>query len=332
MQRTEDWTDELRQALRTAEDLAAAELIPKNAVDNYRPVIEKYRLLLPRYYASLIDKGDPACPIRLQAIPSPCELTNRLPESKRDPLSDLAFKPASRMTTRYQDRALLQLTPSCPMYCRFCFRKGLLTGHEESLFDGSLEDAIAYIERHTELEEIILSGGDPLMVHDSELSAVLTQLENISHLRRVRIHTRVPVTLPNRITEALAQILSATRFPLVLVTHFNHPKELTVQSTLACKRLRAQGLSLFNQSVLLKGVNDRVETLCLLSKGLFEIGVIPYYLHHPDPASGTEHFLVPAAEGLRIFESLRQMLPGYLTPRYVIDIVGSPYKVPVTER
>jgi lysine 2,3-aminomutase len=214
------------------------------------------------------------------------------------------------------------------MYCRFCFRKTLLNAESDAFFEGGLTESLDYLRQHTEIEEVILSGGDPLMVSDENLKWTLRQLAALPSIERVRIHSRVPVTFPERITPELVDALD-TQKPIVLVTHFNHPKELTNSCRSAIAHIKARGLTVLNQSVLLKRVNDKVETLKQLMVGLFEMGVLPYYLHHPDQAAGTAHFQLSQTEGLTIYEELKKCLPGYLVPRYVVDTGDALYKIDV---
>jgi len=321
-----DWKTELKQSLRTASDLYDAGFISKKELNEYRPLLDRYRFLLPRYYAGLIDKKDPECPIRLQAIPLLKEL-ERHANFTPDPLGDLQHQPASRITHRYQNRVLIHLTSNCSMYCRYCFRKSLLNDLSNGLFSGVPEEAIGYVRQRPEIQEVIFSGGDPLMLSDTSLENILQALSKCSQLRRIRLHTRVPVTFPARITTDLVQTLSRSAYPIVVVTHFNHPKEFTPDSFEACRKLRSEGrILLLNQSVLLKDVNNKVSTLESVSHRLFEFGILPYYLHHPDRAEGTRHFFLSPEEGIEILKALREKLPGYLVPRYVIDVVGFPYK------
>lgn len=329
---TSAWKIEYRQALRTPRDLVAAGLIPEAEADAYSQVLDRYALFLPKYYAGLIEKGNPACPIRLQAVPDLKELSDdvRLApaqpaarthdrEVSGDPLGDKAHRPVSRITHRYQGRALLHLTVNCPMYCRYCFRKSLLNEDAGEFFDGGLEEALGYLAARNDLEEVILSGGDPLMVSDSLLAQLFEKFAAIDHLKRIRIHTRAPVTMPSRIDADLMAVFAAAKLPIVVVTHFNHPRELTEQSRAACGLLKVSTQALLNQSVLLERVNDDVATLKALMQGLFEAGVLPYYLHQLDRAKGTMHFEVPEPRGKEIFEQLKSALPGYLVPRYVVD-------------
>ena len=324
------WTKELSLAYRTPQDLFDAGLINKEDVPSLTPILKRYQFLLPRYYAKLIDRTDPHCPIRLQAIPSAQEAA-QAPEWEQDPLSDLHHQPAPHVTHRYRDRALIHLTPNCSMYCRYCFRKTLLNDLKADLFGGEISSAILYLRDHSEIREVIFSGGDPLMSPDKTLSKVLAEINQIPSVKRVRFHTRVPVTFPNRITEDLLSSLSVFSGKKILVTHFNHPRELTPESINACRKL-SSALVLLNQSVLLKGVNDKVEVLEKLSGELFETGILPYYLHHPDQSQGTQHFDVSRAQGLEIYRSLKSRISGYLVPRYVVDEVGRPYKKDVCDQ
>jgi len=317
--------------LHSAQDLFREGFIQENQVPAYEKLLAQYRFRLPRYYASLIDKADPNCPIRRQAIPSLEETISALPGWTGDPLKDLDHRPANRLTHRYPNRALIHLTASCSMYCRYCFRKTLLNEKSSDFLDGEWKQAVEYIEKHKAIEEVIFSGGDPLMVSDAQLAMALGQLRAIPHLRRVRFHSRVPVTFPMRVTEELAEVLASSDMPTVLVTHFNHPKELTEQSEEACLKLQEKGIMVLNQSVLLRGVNDNAEVLIELSQRLFEWEILPYYLHHPDHAAGTESFEVSQEEGALIEEQMRRRLPGYLVPRYVVDLADGNYKRPVRE-
>lgn len=319
------WQDALRTALRTAEDLVKEGYIHEEERPAYEHVLKRYRFLLPRYFASLINKEDPNCPIRLQAIPDLRE--DHADDWSSDPLDDLGHQPEVKLTHRYRHRLLIHLTPNCTMYCRYCFRKSLLNELSTEMFNGSHRRALDYIAEHQDVEEVIFSGGDPFLAAPAVLEEVLRYLGRTPHIRRVRYHTRVPVTLPMRVTKSLAELLVKSGKPTVVVTHFNHPREITAESRAACELLKQQGITLLNQSVLLRKVNDNVATLESLNMGLFDIGILPYYLHHPDRATGTRHFSMDGERGLRLWKELKERLPGYLVPRYVIDVVGMPYKV-----
>lgn len=324
------WPSELAHSLCSARQLADAGLLAEQDVPAMDALLARYKLRLPRYYAGLIDRADPDCPIRRQAIPSLAEGTDR-PDLVPDPLADLAHQPAPRITHRYEDRALLHLTSNCSMYCRYCFRKSLLNELAADLFGGELRAALEYLGAHPEIREVILSGGDPLLARDAVLDEAIAALSAMPHLKRLRIHTRVPVTFPVRLTAPLARALTRHRLPVVIVTHFNHPREVTPESRAACGRLREAGTTLLNQSVLLRGVNDDADTLAALSEALFTAGILPYYLHHPDRAAGTGHFDVSRERGLALHRALRTRLSGYLVPRYVVDLPGRPYKANVAE-
>lgn len=318
------WEQELSKAYRNFDELVEAGLLTAGQAADARLTAQKYQFLLPRYYASLIDKNDPNCPIRLQAIPHISELSTGKREFA-DPLQDLKHQPAQRITHRYGNRVLLHLTPNCSMYCRFCFRKSLLNELKTDMFSGGFNVALRYIEKEAKIEEVIFSGGDPFMVGEEVVKGVLNELEKISHLKRVRFHTRVPVTLPARVTPAFAEALGSSRFSPVVVTHFNHPREITRESAEAISLLKKTTF-LLNQSVLLNRVNNNSDVLVELSQKLFEIGVLPYYLHQMDSSEGTQSFQVDMKEGKRIWDEMKRRLPGYLVPRYVVDIVGDPYK------
>jgi lysine 2,3-aminomutase len=303
-----------------------------------RGIGERFRVRVPRYYAALINSAEgERCPIRLQAIPALGEEDPALPEWARewssraygrptpwhaDPIGDLERLEAPRLTHRYENRAILHLSSACALYCRFCFRKSHLNDSERALYAGSLEPALEYLAAHPGIRELILTGGDPLSVPDAWLGRLLDRLEGLSSLTHVRIHSRMPVTLPSRLTAGLAAILSGRRFVVSLVAHFNHPRELTREASRAAARLRAAGVPLYNQSVLLSGVNDDAATLAELFQGLYERGVAPFYLHHPDWTPGTFQFRVSIERGRALMRALSGRVSGPALPRYVLDIPG----------
>lgn len=322
---TIDWKAELRTALRTAAQLVEHGFIPASEQAQYERLLQRFPLVLPLYYANLIDRSNPACPIRLQAIPQLQE-AEEASDMKADPLEDLAHRPAPRITHRYPNRALLHLTPNCSMNCRYCFRKSLLNESREDFFEGDLPESLRYLQITPQIEEVIFSGGDPFLANESTLGSTLRALHAFPHVKRVRFHSRVPVTLPMRVTACFSELLMAHGKTSVVVTHFNHPRELTSQASEALRNLKSASHTLLNQSVLLQGVNDSVEVLKQLSERLFEEGVLPYYLHHPDRALGTKHFDVSTEVGRGIHRALRCELPGYLVPRYVVDDPSFAYK------
>ncbi len=289
----------------------------------------RFKTLVPRYYLGLIDPNDPNDPIAKMAFPAPEEAT-QTPSALRDPIGDLARQAAPRLTHRYKDRALLHVTNLCPMYCRFCFRKNLMNEREELLYKGAFEAAFAYLAAHPEIEEVILTGGDPWMLSDEKLSALVDGvIAARPELKRLRFHSRMPVTLPARITEGLLQAVKRRGLRTIVVTHFNHPRELSPDAKAGLEELLSAGLTVLNQTVLLKGVNDRVEVLRELFLGLGNEGVLPYYLHHCDLVAGAEHFRTSIAEGRKLWTGLRGTLPGYMIPEYVLDTPGGWGKIPI---
>lgn len=320
-----DWQSEMRNAYRSVEDLEKAGYLSTKEAAQLKEVGKLYSILLTPYFASLIDKNNPLCPIRLQSIPQ-IEEWEESQELKADPLTDLKHQPAPKITHRYPNRALLHLTTLCSMYCRYCFRKSLLNDLKEDFLNGEITKSFEYLEAHKEIEEVILSGGDPLMVSDANLFEVLNKLSHMAHIKRLRIHTRVPVTCPMRVTEELISKLKQIQKPLVFVLHFNHPKEITKEVVNAIEKLKTATSFLFNQSVLLPQINDDADVLKKLSETLFDLGITPYYLHHPDKARGTKHYQLGKQKGLEIYDALKKKMPGYLVPRYVIDNPDLPYK------
>ncbi len=291
-------------------------------------VEERYRTLVPAYYASLINPNDPHDPIARMALPSAEELIAGA--GMRDPIGDLARQAAPRLTHRYRDRALLHTTNLCPMYCRFCFRKNLMNEREEELYSGDFEAAFQYLEQHPEVTELIFTGGDPWMLSDEKIGALVDRAARVASLRSFRFHTRMPVTLPSRVTPELVRAITRPgRGRTVVVTHFNHAREVTEDARRAVAILRNGGVIVLNQSVLLRGVNDSTELLRELLEALGDAGVIPYYLHHCDPVEGAMHFRVPEEEGLAIWRALRGQLPGYLIPEFVEERPEGKGKVPV---
>ena len=316
----EPWQQSLRDSLTDPLQLAR-----RFAVDPapLLAVARRYPLRITPYYLGLLE--GPGDPLWRQCVPDPAELeTDGL---FADPLSEAHLSPVPGLIHRYPDRALLLTTTSCAVYCRFCTRKrsvGCGTNSPRPDFTA----ALAYIGRTPALQEVILSGGDPLLLDDERLDDLLGRLRAIPHVETIRIHSRVPVVLPERITALLCSILGR-HHPLYLNTHFNHPRELTLAAAEACGRLAAAGLPLGNQSVLLRGVNDEAETLRSLFRGLLRLRVRPYYLHHGDLVAGTAHLRTTIEKGLTLVAALRNTLPGMAIPQYVIDLPGGRGKVPL---
>jgi lysine 2,3-aminomutase len=292
---------------------------------NYEsPVSSRYPVRVSKYYASLIrQKGDP---IWKQCMPDALELEDDI--QCPDPLEELSLSPVTGLIHRYPDRVVLLVSNLCPVYCRFCMRKRHVGTGDSPMGDAELNLALEYIAGKPAIRDVLLSGGDPLMLDDASLKLVLTGLKAINHVSIIRIGTRVPVTLPERITPQLCAMLK--RFhPLYINTHFNHPEEITEDSTRACSMLADSGIPLGNQTVILKGVNDDVETMRKLMTGLLDIRVKPYYLHQMDLVRGTAHFRTSVDKGLEIIRAMRGHMSGMAVPHYVIDLPGGKGKVAI---
>lgn len=321
------WQDDIRAGVRHVRDLASLPLSPAERAAA-QEAATRHKVRAPKTYLDLIDWNDPADPIRAQIIPSPDELVDTEGELG-DPIADHAFSPVPRLTHRHADRVLLFPTYQCAVYCRFCFRKESLTSIGRGYTREALEEAFAYIEAHPEIREVILTGGDPLSLPDKALAEIRARIETIAHVRLLRIHTRIPVVLPSRITPGLVGALQG-RLMVTIVTHFNHAREITSDTELACRTLRQAGFVLLNQSVLLKGVNDTVEVLEELCRELmYRLGVKPYYLHHGDLARGMAHRRTTIAEGQALAGALRARLSGICNPIYVLDLPEGGGKVPL---
>ncbi|MET2825682.1 KamA family radical SAM protein [Mesorhizobium shangrilense] len=321
------WQTDVRAGVRHAGDLVSLPLSPAERAAA-QEAAANHKVRIPKAYLDLIDWNDPADPIRLQVIPQPEELVEHEGELD-DPIADHGFSPVPRLTHRHADRVLLFPTYQCAVYCRFCFRKESLTSIGRGFSREALEPAFAYIAEHPEIREVILTGGDPLSLPDKALVEIRTRIEAIAHVRLLRIHTRVPVALPSRVTAGLVSALEG-RLMVTVVTHFNHPREITNATEMACRTLRQAGFVLLNQSVLLKGVNDTVEVLEELCRELmYRLGVKPYYLHHGDLARGMAHRRTTIAQGQTLAEALRARLSGICNPVYVLDLPEGGGKVPL---
>jgi len=292
-------------------------------VESLRPVVERYPMRITHYYLNLIrDIGDP---IWLQCVPDPRELNeNHLPV---DPLNEEKLSPLPGLIHRYPDRVVLLVSSACPTLCRFCMRKSRM-GCQIINADNPIDADLEFIARTPAIRDVILSGGDPLLLSDEVLEDILAKLHKISHVEMIRINTRTPVTLPERITPHLRRMLKHYH-PLYINTHFNHPSEITPESSEACVRLADAGIPLGNQTVLLKGVNDDLRVMKRLMQKLLTIRVRPYYIHQMDRVKGTGHFCTPVEQGLKIMAGLRGHTSGMATPYYVIDLPGGKGKVPI---
>lgn len=314
--------------LHTLPELHAAGLISDNAATALRDVAARYAIAVTPQMANLIDAGDPADPMARQFIPALAELDRR-PDERDDPIGDNDKSPVRGIVHRYRDRVLLKAVGVCPVYCRFCFRREMVgPQHDNGLSETALDTALAYIAAHPEIWEVIVTGGDPLILSPRRIRELAARLSEIGHVKVVRWHTRVPAVSPQTVTDELAAALASSRQTTYVALHANHPKELTDEAREACRRLARAGISLVSQTVLLRGVNDDAETLEALMRGFVETGIKPYYLHHPDLAPGTGHFRVSIETGQHIMRELRQRLSGLALPTYVLDIPGAHGKVP----
>ncbi|MCU0985932.1 MAG: lysine-2,3-aminomutase-like protein [Acetobacteraceae bacterium] len=312
---------------RTVASLAAAGLVRPDDAPALAPVAARYAIAVTPHVAGLIDRADPSDPIAAQYIPHPSEAVVRHDEHP-DPIGDDAKSPVKGIVHRYPDRALLKPLLACPVYCRFCFRRESVGPDGGLLTEAELEGAYAYIRGHPAIREVILTGGDPLMLSARRLGAILSALDAIPHLDTLRIHTRVPVAEPALVTPALAAALETAK-PLWLILHANHARELNPAALAAIAAIRRAGVPLLSQSVLLAGVNDSEADLEALFRALIAARVKPTYLHHLDPAPGTARFRVPLSHGRALMKRLRGRLPGHALPTYVVDLPGGRGKVPV---
>jgi L-lysine 2,3-aminomutase len=321
------WKRELAGAITRPEELLDLLDLDPELLSAAHAAAVTFRLLVPRGYAALMTRGDPQDPLLRQVLPLGDELQDP-PGFSTDPVGDHAALRTPGLLQKYQGRALLLVSGACAMHCRYCFRRHFPFG-ELSLGAHHVAEAITRLGRDSSINEVILSGGDPLMLDDHALADLVARLEEISHLRRLRLHTRIPIILPSRTTDRLCRTLRESRLRPVLVVHTNHARELGAETRTALEWLRLTGAVLLNQSVLLRGVNDDAQRLAELSEALFECDVLPYYLHLLDKVSGAAHFDVDEATAARLLDRLRRLLPGYLVPRLVREVAGEPYKTPV---
>jgi lysine 2,3-aminomutase len=308
--------------LRSVAALKAAGLVSETLAPKLAAVEAAYAIALPEPLARVIDPDDPADAIRRQFVPSPEEMEIRAGESG-DPIGDARHSPVPGLVHRYPDRVLVKVTSTCPVYCRFCFRREMVGPEKgEALSKAGLDAVFAYIASHPEIFEVILTGGDPLMLSAARARDITRRLEAISQVKVIRWHTRMPVTRPDRVTSAYAEALSSRTKAVFVAVHANHASEFTPEAIAACRTLAEKGIALVSQSVLLRGVNDTVEDLSDLMRAFLSVGIKPYYLHQLDAAPGTSHFRVPVEEGQRLVRTLRDSLSGLAVPHYVYDIAG----------
>ena len=319
-----DWRWQMRRRISTVEELGRYLHLNEAQRAQIRAAGAQYRWSITPYYASLMDRDDPACPLRLQQVPSAQELEDEL--GLPDPLAELDNSPVDAVVHVYPDRVAFKITNVCPTYCRYCFREYFVGNHDEHHTRGKLQEGIDYIARTPAIRDVLVTGGDPFLFSDERLDDLLGRLRAIHHVEIIRFGTRTPCTLPQRITPELCRLL-ARHHPLWLNTHFNHPRELTAEAARACDLLLRAGIPLGNQTVLLQGVNDDVEVMRALIHGLLRMRVRPYYIFQCQLLGGTAHLRTSIERGLEIMQGLRGHTTGFGVPTYVLD---TPYgKVPL---
>ena len=313
--------------MRSGRALGAAGLIPAERVRDADSVARRYAVAVTPQVARLIEPGAADDPIARQYLPDPRELT-RTPEERDDPIGDDAHSPLPGLVHRYPDRVLLMPTTACPVYCRFCFRRERVGRGATTMSAAEIDEALSYIAARPGIREVILTGGDPLILSPRRLGSILRRAAAIDSVEVLRIHTRVPVADPGRVNGATIAALRQD-VPVYVLVHCNHPREMDRAAAGALAALADAGMPLLGQTVLLRGVNDDVETLEALFRTMVRHRVRPYYLHHPDLAPGTAHFRLPIEKGQSLMRALRGRLSGLCQPTYVLDIPGGYGKVPV---
>ena len=322
-----DWKWQVKNRIETLEDLKKYVSLTPEEEEGVKKTLQTLRMAITPYYISLIDPNNPDCPVRKQAVPTGKE-TYQSPADLLDPLHEDEDSPVPGLTHRYPDRVLLLITDMCSMYCRHCTRRRFAGQKDgESAID-RIDRAIDYIARTPQVRDVLLSGGDSLMVSDERLEYIISKLRQIPHVEIVRLGSRTPVVCPQRITDDLVNMLKKYH-PVWLNTHFNHPQEVTKEAAEACAKLANAGIPLGNQTVLLRGVNDCVNTMKKLMHELVKMRVRPYYIYQCDLSMGIEHFRTPVSKGIEIIEGLRGHTSGYAVPTFVVDAPGGGGKTPV---
>ena len=322
-----DWKWQVKNRIETYEELSKYFTFEPEEAEGIKKALAKFRMAITPYYLSLIDPNDPYDPIRRQAIPAG-EECNIAPADLNDPLHEDEDSPAPGLTHRYPDRVLFLITDMCSMYCRHCTRRRFAGQKDDESPSERIEKCLAYIEKTPQVRDVLLSGGDALMVSDKKLEYIIQRLRAIPHVEIVRIGSRTPVVCPQRITPELCDMLKKYH-PIWLNTHFNHPNEFTPEAEQALARLANAGIPLGNQTVLLRGVNDCVHVMKKLMHELVRNRVRPYYIYQCDLSMGLEHFRTPVSKGIEIIENLRGHTSGYAVPTFVVDAPGGGGKTPV---
>lgn len=322
----QDWHWQLKNRIT---NLYQAEKVLSLSIEEKRAIthINNFKFAITPHLISIMDKFDPNCSIRKQLIPS-CEEMKRSVIEVQDPLSEDKNRVAPGLVHRYPDRVLLLVTDMCAAYCRFCTRKRLVSQGEKILKEDEFKLSLSYLKENKNIRDVLISGGDPLILEDEKIEYYISKIREIEHVEIIRIGTRVPVNMPQRITEKLCQMLKKYH-PLYISIHFNNPKEISQETKKACEMLANAGIPLGSQTVLLKGINDKPQIMMKLVHELLKIRVKPYYIYQCDLVPGTEHFRTPISVGIKIIQSLRGFTSGYAVPTYVIDAPGGGGKVPI---
>ncbi len=326
----EDWSNwswQMRNRVRTAEDLARYIEPSSGELEAIEKLAPSFRFVITPYYAALMERENPACPLRRQVVPSCQELGDDA--GLDDPLDEVAHSPVKNVIRVYPDRIAFCVNNECALYCRFCLRKRMVGESEWAMQKRELGEALDWIARTPEIRDVLLTGGDPLVYSNDRLEWLLGRLRDIPHVEIVRLGTRMPVTLPYRVTDELCEML-ARHHPIWLNTHFNHPREITEASIAACEKLVSAGIPVGNQSVLLAGINDDVATMKQLNEALIAMRVRPYYCYQAQLLAGTAHFRVRIEGGLELFKQLRGRTSGFAIPQYVLDTPHG--KVPLSHQ
>lgn len=324
---TTQWQEELSRAINDPAELFDLLELDRQLLPASMAASNSFALRVPRPFVAKMRKGDLADPLLAQVLPGGPELESVAGYSQ-DPLAESLTNPVPGLIHKYRGRVLLIGSPVCAVNCRYCFRRHFPYA-ENQPSKQQWRTALAYIAEHPEISEVILSGGDPLAANDNQLSWLARTLAEIPHLQRLRVHTRLPVVIPSRVTAACVDWLSETRLRAIVVLHINHPNEIDSDLQRAVFKLRQANIDVLNQSVLLKGVNDHATTLATLSEKLFNVGILPYYLHMLDPVAGAAHFAVDRSRTIALQEELLARLPGYLVPRVVKEIPKAASKLPL---
>jgi len=322
-----DWRWQLKNNIHTVEMLEKVIILTDEEKENLKKCLKKFTMEITPYYAALMDRSDPDCPVRMQSVPRLAELIEHASDLS-DPLHEDIDSPVPGLTHRYPDRVLLLVTNICSMNCRHCTRRRLVGNTDVDMPEENVQKAIDYIKSTPAVRDVLISGGDPLVLQDNKLESIIRRIREIDHVEIIRLGTRMPVVMPQRITDDLVNMLKKYH-PIYLNTHFNHPKEITAEAREACAKLSDAGIPLGNQSVLLRGINDDPVIMKKLVHKLLSIRVKPYYIYQCDLSLGISHFRTSVSRGIEIIENLRGHTTGLAVPTFVVDAPGGGGKIPV---